>query len=410
MKKNLIVIIVTFISINAYTQRIFEKGYFIDNTNKRTDCLIKDEAGKNNPNFIKYKLSDDGEVKKATIKDIKEFGRNNNTSKFIRKKVKIDISSETTNELTHQRDPIFSEEQLFLRVLLEGKANLYSYESHNLTRYFFSVDSSDIEQLIYKCYIVNGNEIYVNDFFRHQLMKLLKCPDFSFNQIMNIEYKKNDLIDIFVKYNECKSSKYITYKNKRNRASFNLNIRPGIMYSSLSLDYLVSDSRSVKFNNKLNFRFGIEAEVFMPFKKKKLSVILEPNYQYFISEKSKDVVFPDNSEETIITKVNLNSIAIPIGARYYFFLNDKSKLFINASYVVQYNFNSTIKSEQADGHYTKVLEINPDHYLALGIGYKLKDKFSIEFRYQTDQNLLWNYSSWDSKYKTMSVILGYTLF
>jgi len=46
----------------------------------------------------------------------------------------------------------------------------------------------------------------------------------------------------------------------------------------------------------------------------------------------------------------------------------------------------------------------------MGIGYKQNDRYSLEIRYQTNREILGNYLSWNSEYKTLSIIFGYSLF
>ena len=75
MKKNaaLLLIILAF-GINGYSQIIFEKGYLINNSNEKIECLIKNNDWKNNPETFEYKLSENSEPAIADVKSAKEFG------------------------------------------------------------------------------------------------------------------------------------------------------------------------------------------------------------------------------------------------------------------------------------------------------------------------------------------------
>jgi hypothetical protein len=120
-----------------------------------------------------------------------------NFSKFVRAVVKIDRSSEDVSILSELKDPVFKEEKLFLKLLIEGKANLYVYEDVNLNRYFYNVQDSKITQLIYKSYKRDGNRIGVNNSFKRQLLDHLKCSAFTLKKIKNLTYKQNSLISFF---------------------------------------------------------------------------------------------------------------------------------------------------------------------------------------------------------------------
>lgn len=395
MKKRILFLLITILSLNCYSQISFEKGYYIDNTNQKINCLIKNIDWKNNPTEFEYKLSENGESKKAIIKSIKEFGIDN-ISKYVRSIVNIDRSSETINELSNDRNPIFKEEELFLKVLVEGKANLYQFNDGNLRRYFFNKENSAIEQLVFKSYKTSYNKIGKNNRFKNQLWDNLKCPNFKINKVENLDYQKNDLIDFFVEYNECNGEKNINYEEKQKKDLFNLSIRPGFNSSSLSIQNSFSSSRDTDFDNEFGFRFGIEAEFILPFNKNKWSLIIEPTYQYFKSEK-------EITNRSV--KADYKSIEIPVGIRHCFFLNENSKIFINGSFIIDLSSNSIIDFSSGTD-----LEIKTENNLAFGIGYKHNDKYSLELRYQTSRGVLSNYIYWNSDYKTLSIILGYSLF
>ena len=103
MKKRILFLLAAILSLNCYSQISFEKGYYIDNTNQKINCLIKNIDWKNNPTEFEYKLSKNSESKKTTIKTIKEFGIDN-ISKYIRRTVSIDRSSEDINKLSNDKN------------------------------------------------------------------------------------------------------------------------------------------------------------------------------------------------------------------------------------------------------------------------------------------------------------------
>ncbi len=410
MKKQLIFILLTILSFTTYAQITFEKGYYITNSGQKVECLIRNVDWKNNPTKFDYKTEENSEIKKATIETTKEFGIYN-VSKYSRYTVQIDRSSEHLSELDENGEPIFKEEQLFLKSLVEGKATLFSYEDGSLRRYFYSVNDAIVKQLIFKKFLKPESlTIRKNNTYRSQLWNDLKCPEVSINNIKQLNYYKKDLTKFFINYNECNDSEYILFgKKKRSKNAFSLTIRPGLNSSSLTVKNpsrsASSRSRNVSFDNELGFRFGIEAEYVFPFNKNKWALILEPTYQYYKSENQitldPDTVF----QRTEIVKADYSSIELPIGIRHYFFLSDKSKIFINCSYTLDFSTKSTIEYETVPN-----LSGKTGTNLAFGLGYKQNNKYSIEIRYMTPRNLLGNYQIWESDYKTISVIMGYTIF
>ena len=407
MKKKLLTLLTIILSFNCYSQISYEKGYFIDNNNQKTNCLIKNIDWKNNPTEFKYKLTENSETKKATIKSIKEYGIDN-ISKYIRSTVNIDKSSEHINDLSNNKNPIFKEEELFLKVLVDGKATLYQYVDNNVNKYFYNKENSKIEQLIFKSYKTTENNIGKNNRFRQQLWIDLKCPNLKKSNIKNVKYQKNDLILFFIAYNKCYNNEFINFEPKQKRKLFNLTIRPRINSSNLTLQNSYSNTRDTDFDNKTGFGFGLEAEFIFPFNKNKWAFAIEPTYQSFKSKKSTNV--NSISGGILIVNVDYRSIEIPLTLRHYFFLNNNSKIFINASFITDFNSKSTIEFSRNDGSHLSSLEVGSKDNRAMGIGYKQNDRYSLEIRYQTNREIIKENSPWTSDYKTLSIIFGYSLF
>lgn len=390
IKNLLLILFITFLSSNSFSQIKFEKGYFIDNSDKKTECLIENIDWVNNPSKFNFKLNESSLISEKDMNTVKEFGVLN--LKYKRFVVDIDRSSEQTSKLSNVRGPIFNNEVVFLKLLVEGNANLYFYHDVSLNRYFYSISNGEVSQLVFKTYKNDDNEIKENSYFKQQLLNDLKCSSSTKIEVEKLKYKKNDLINYFVKYNNCKHANYINYEEKTKKDLFNLAIRPGFNSSSLTIENGVSDFRNTDFNNEINFRFGIEAEFVLPFRKNKWTVLIEPTYQYFKSTKE--------IENQIDAVVDYKSIELQTGLRYYSFIDDSSKIFVNGLFVIDLPMDS----------YVRTLDISSSNNFALGIGYNYKEKYSLELRYLTNREVLNNYASWSSEYKTISIIFGYNLF
>ncbi len=324
--------------------------------------------------------------------------------KYKRFTVDIDRSGDgiISGAVTFERKPKFKKEILFLRTLVEGHAVLYAYEEQNLKRYFYSVANGDVKQLVYKLYKAYNKEdeemqIRVNKAYKQQLLNSLRCKSVSIRDIKNLEYKKQALVELFLKYNKCKQNNF-SYKRDIKKDWFNLSIRPGMNSSSLSIYSNRSRFDNSHFDRKLSFRIGLEAEFVMPFNKDKWAIIVEPTYRYYQTEK-------ELQGQNV--KVDYKSIEMPVGIRYYMFLNDESKLFVNASYII--DLANTTESK-IDFEVRDDLDIKASGSFVLGMGYNYKKKYSLELRYQFKRNLLNRYAAWTSDFKNLSLILGYNIF
>jgi len=407
MKKQILSLLIAILSFNCYSQISFEKGYYIDNTNQKTNCLIKNIDWGNNPTQFEYKLSKKSESKNVTIKTVIEFGIDN-VSKYIRKKVLIDRSSNNINKLSSSKKPILKEEELFLKVLVEGKSNLYEYVEGNLRKYFYSKDNSDITQLIFKRYNNAENKITINNRFRQQLWINLKCSNFKMSKIESVNYRKNDLIRFFTEYNECHNSDLSIYEQKRNL--YNLTIRPRLNSSSLNIQSSLPFISDIDFENKTGVGIGLEAELFFASNKNKWSLAIEPTYQNYKSKKT--TIINNASEGQLISEVNYNSIEIPLSLRHYFFLNKNSKIFLNVSFIFDSSLNSSIEfsGDTSSAAGISSFEMKSQSNFGMGIGYKQNDRYSLEMRFQTNRQTLSDFVYWSSDYKTLSIIFGYSLF
>jgi hypothetical protein len=395
MKKILFSFFLALLSLSTYCQINFEKGYFINNDNQRIECLLKNIDWKQNPKDFIYKLSSDGEEKKALIDDVKEFAIQN-VLKYVRQTVEIDRCSKDINKLTRERNPVFNKEVLFLKVLMEGKANLYAFDDGDIV-YFYSINSAEINQLVFKNYINKEDNIADNRAYRQELMNNLVSPKLTKNDFSKLNYTEKDLLALFKRFNEDEVDKLILYGDKNKRDLYNLSILAGFNYSSLNIRNNTSPVRNADFGFKSGVRFGVAAELVLPYNKNKWAIVLEPSYQQF----------KDEASATTTTKVeaNIKIINTSVGLRHYLFLNNNSKFYLNGFYSRATKFNSFLKYQPGSS-----LDITITDNFAFGIGYTKNNKFSLEFRYETDRDILQSYIDFNSRYQNMSLMVGYRLF
>lgn len=405
--KTLPLIVFTLFCSVLLTAQSYQPGYFITPDGEKVDCLINNENWRNNPDDFDYKLSETGVVQTGTMASAKEFGVPG-IFKYVLFNGEIDRSSDELKALDTKAEPDFEVEQLFLAVLTEGEVTLFEYTDGTLRRYFFSTPTQPITQLVYKKYrkvksdVVDwkkGPDVGHNNTFRNQLWKHLSCKDYSIKEVGSLDYKKDDLIDFFEKYYKCSGEKWSNYDEKRMKPKLQLNLRPGLTYSSLSTNNVNSDLRDLDFESKLNFRFGLELEYILPFQNGRWAILLEPAFRTYEASTIKSI---GTRMENITARYN--SIEIPVGIRHYFPISESSKIFVNASYLFDFDFDEKIDFESLED-----LIIEPRGSLVFGVGYKY-DRFSLEGRYGLNRDILGTYSTWESSYKNVTVIVGYSIF
>lgn len=383
IKKQGVLFLVLIMCNIIYAQVSFDKGYYITNINEKVECLIKNKDWKNNPTEFVYKLAENEKPERTTINLVKEFAVYN-SFKFIRAIVDIDRATKNLSIVNHNKQPIFKEETLFLKVLLEGEANLYYYEDGNYKKFFFKKTNPKIEQLVYRTYRTSKRRLGKNNYFKQQLLNNFKCASVTKERVERIDYYKKDLINLFTEFNACKKGTSINFSKKQSKQKvFNLSIRPRFNFSSLAL---MTPTRDLNFENKSTFGLGVELESVLSFNKNKWALFIEPAYQNYKSEAiSIRASLPANNE---ILKVNYNSFIAGLGLRHYLFLNDKLKLFINCTYLLNLISNSSIDTiREFDQFVFRSIRIRPLSNVAFGVGGNFKGKHMLELRYSIGASL-----------------------
>lgn len=395
----------------AFSQILFEEGYFIENSGNRVDCLIRNVDWKNNPDKFRYKMGENGEGQTADIADVKEFGILG-TVLYKRYTLDIDRRSYLTRDLGFDRNPDFNEERLFLKVLVSGKASLFVYEDGNLIRYFYSIENQKPQQLVYtryktqgqktlqnfNHYRTEGQKILENFYYKSQLAQDLKCEGITSTDIDGTEYKEDHLVAYFSRYNNCFGQDYSVLGQDGDNGLFHIRIRPGIDLNSFKVRYFQSNVPETDLGQHLGLRIGAELEMVMSFNKNKWAITFEPFYRSYKTEKDND------------THAEYSSLVTALGLRHYFFLGEESKIFINGNFGLDFPFNSDFRV--ATSVTRRDLEVPNkllDNYLAVGTGFNWNDKLSVELRYMFNQDLLKQYEFWTADYSSFSIILGYNI-
>lgn len=401
MKRARLLFVAILISFRCLAQVSLDSGYYIDNNGSRTDGLIENVDWRNNPTTFKFSLSAEEGLQKLSIREVREFGVTGG-AKYVRDNVQIDRSSDVVEHMSHDSDPEFKEEQLFLKVLVEGKTTLLGFRSGNLKRYFFKRDTLPAQQLIYKRYLTQDGDIRKNMHYKGQLLAALQCPAVTRAQISKARYSLEPLSAIFVAYNQFyvpeDSETASLYVSKQTKGAVNLSVKAGFNHSSLTLEDVASDLRDADFGTNGNMKVAVEMEYVLPYNRNKWAILVEPAYRSF------------EGEEVVVNgmrwvKADYESIELSVGLRHYFFLNDQSKFFLNGFVVWDFDNGGMIDFESAYD-----LDFKSKMSLSLGVGYAFNNRFSAEVRYAFERDVLRKYEMWNAYYKSVSLMFGYRIF
>ncbi|HEV3252178.1 MAG TPA: hypothetical protein VGZ71_14560 [Puia sp.] len=374
----------------------------------KIECLIKNMDWRNNPSAFDYKLKEGDKPITLTCDSVREF-EVAGYPRYVSKEVEVDSSldfSGDLDEISTDRQPSWKIEKLFLKIIFEGPAILYSYEQPHLLRFFYQVGDVPVKQLIYKAYRIDENNFGYNKTFQIQLKESLSCGNPNTEKL---DYSENDLRKYFISYASCKGYKIQEQPHKKKRDLFSMRLFSGVSYTSLQAqDFeLLSFGESstiTKFDSKINPIAGVEFEYILPFNKNKWSIPLDI-YSRSYKASGKDANGSAQAQYAAVESA--------MGIRYYSYLNDKKRIYLNALIVEDfktksnYQWKSTTPNFYPDSYTVKIKTTTP--ILAFGAGYSY-DRISAELRYYFPRELFESTISFGSAFKSISLFVKYKIF
>jgi len=378
----------------TFAQADYQKGYYVDYTGKKIDGYFKivDFEAINSLPYLDFKNELSANTIKLDPNSILEFS----IAKELKfQKVKVEIDDDDLTKLSVTKDLVLKSTTLFLNVVLEGKeAILYKHDSGNGTKYFYKINkngtnnSNPVVQLIYKKYSNSEGQEKINYSFREQLFKEVKCDDQTFNDFINLEYDQNELEIVFRKYNQCKNSQTVSYKNK-----FEKKIKiQGIGFAGISM---------LRNPDANQLSVGAEAQLVMPSEKLGffIKVVYENNKVTPVDKYYTAANFDYHQDSY---QVNSNSIDLIFGLRYYVNLSKKHKIFATLGLGANNQLRglkiipkiTNGAGQFVSGPFYRSLE--GCAFFTGGIGYVFDNKFGIDINYDSPKMI---YQSLDTNFK-----------
>lgn len=404
MKKFTLLLFLLTVSLNA--QITYEKGYFIDENNDKTECLIKNLDWSNSPEKFIYKINETSNTQEKSITTVKEFRVYNTDQYYVKHRLTQNLKN-FENKIVKNID-----DYVFLKVLLDGKASLYNYQNEE-NYFFYNIDKQTPKFLNHTKYIKEKNKVVETHEYKKELYEVLLCENFTMKTFTKLNYRSDVLVNLFEKYNKCtgQASNQI-YKN-RTKTIYRLKLLGGLnTYSKISNNYTYkyeyglapstgldeysvtkTSERDVNFEGGSSITLGVEAEIVLPIQRNKWSVFIAPNYQN-ISNKEFEEYF--TQEDGLIdfsyrSNISYSYIELPIGLRNYIFLNDKLNVFLQVAYVrnfilsSEFNQDLTLESTFLQDYNYSILskenEPKKNSSFFIGVGCEYNKKISLAINY-----------------------------
>lgn len=377
-------------SISGFAQKSFDKGSYVTNEGSTQNGYIKNIGWNSTPESFIFKETENANTTTITVDEANEFEITG--FKFKKFTFNLDTSIDRMSQISENREPNYQTKTSFLKVLVEGKTILYEYSKGNVTRFFISENNSaELIPLVYKKYLSNG-KILENTEFRKQLSNLYQDQNTSVHEILKVDYNSKDL-SAFIKQHDQNAKEIKT--EEAGSLNFRLLLGGGIANTKATrLQY----RNSFEFENLVGLKIGVELEHIFGFNRNKWSLFVAPNFQTF--SKETDVVYGQHLSHK--SELKYNFFQIPVGARHYFFLNNNSKIFVNAGYA--FNF---LKSKFSYQNETVNTKQNVGVIAGVGFSYK---KFGLEARYESVRQILRTNPSYVLDFQPYTLTASYILF
>jgi hypothetical protein len=254
----------------------------------------------------------------------------------------------------------------------------------------YRLEDSEINQLVYKRYRLSNKttRIAENNAYKQFILNNIKCDKIPLKDIENLKYKEESLKDYFINYNKCVGENPTYVETTEKRKFFNFSIKGGLDNSTARVVNTQGGQRDLELGNSTDFRYGVEAEFMLTFRNNKWSLFLEPSLR---SSSGSSSVPRDNIQGGFLNaEFQYKSFELPVGARYYIFLNKNTQVFFNAAYVFDFrNEDTFLTFSRADGSdLGEFRNLRSKSNLFFGAGIRIFDRLSGEIRFYTSRMVL----------------------
>ena len=364
-------LIFIFLASLVLAQNEFQPGYVVKN-GQRIDCLIKNEGWFRAPEVISYKFENQDKINMAPANEFDGFYIEDTKYKYV----------------SRHFQPLYNKPgtDMYLLVLVEGKASLYQFNSASGEKYYYEAEDGKLKELDYKSKI-EGSKLREEFGFRGQIFQDLECEDITKSMLQSLEYQKKKLVNVFNTYNECSNAEYTDYTKFKNKGDVNLYLMAGTSLLTTSTSAKGNETE-VSAPSNIPLMGALEIEYTLPISNNKFSVFTGVSYSQNKVEgtlKSK-VMMPSTGlylTNNYDYDVAYDLLSIPVGVRLSMFVNPNHSFYINPGFTYnfimseeEFNFSHFDNNETKNSSYL-------DHGIGFfaGIGYRFKSKFGAEIRY-----------------------------
>ena len=315
MKKNIVILFVSLLSIFGFSQNNYFPGEIIKSDSTKVRGLIKYVELRKTPQSFLFKENENSNVVELKFEDILSVDVLDKV-KYVKKTFKLSKHSNNIGFLDNKKDFVLQEETKFIEELVDGKFKLYYLSDTDVNHFFYSKDSlNTVLPLLNKQYNDFESKVIENEEYKKELYLNVFCDNNILlkNEVNKLKYKEAELIEYFIKTNECITG--IKQKKKEKNygySKFKIILETNLINTS-------SNVVEISKTNKTIFGIGAEFEHFLPYYKYMFSFVASPSYVKYKS----DVVFSNidyiGGGPVYFTngQISAEAFSIPINLRVY---------------------------------------------------------------------------------------------
>lgn len=414
MKKLLLLNALLF-SVLIFAQKDFKQGYYINNQGLKVEGYIKSASFKNcNDNsipFFEFKKASNQSVQRIEKSDITEFGSGLEL-KFVKMKALLDDVS-FFNKSNNDKDFTVEEKTVFLNVLLEGKATLYTYDSGQGVKFLWKKDdgSEVAQQFLYKQYYQASLNLASNNTFKDQLFKNLSCKNQTISDFSKVQYDKEELISVFEKYNKCNSSSSKVYEDSE-EAKTRINFTALLGYNNGNFRVVDIQFPTIPENFGM-ISIGAEVELLLGSGKSGFYANVEYKKAKSTTEQTGTVSQIEAAGIRRVYKLDASFLDIVGGFRLYKKVSSSSAVFIGGGLGINLT-SGVLPIYQSSASFPDLVLVDKENlggspFFTCQVGYKLNKHLGLDINYDSSKKIFGNkLGQGIAKVRELGINLRYT--
>lgn len=376
---NITIFILLIIFVPCLAQKKILKGYIIDSYGIKKMVEIEDQEWIRTPKKFSIRFENSDSTFKVYPEDLQEINIENSI-KYISRKIWYPQKESDLNSIYGGNRIPFVSNQIFLKVLIEGKYNLYEYnKDHNLL--FFANRQNDTITCLNKYKYIDHKTNNIREYNQYigQLLEIFKNENPDFQDFNLIKYDLRDLSSLFKKFNKSYLDSTKIYETHRSKINTMFKFQAGLGVGRIGIEDKVYNFFNFPKETKVTFLPGFEIEIQIINKYSHYAFFLQPIYRGFKSEVLINNQYPH--------KFTYKVIELPIGIKRYIKLRNDSKFYFSLAY----NLNLNLKTNLTDGDNRKVTGFYNSSNSIIGAGIATSKNITFQINYHIFRKPTWPY-------------------